>query len=390
MLLYITMFTKGTEAGLSLPEQDRLVVVGAGGFAGSNVYVPNLVQAGVPIEQLVLVDSDEQRLLAVQERVEGAEVSLDLDMALRELSEQGYRPGAIIIASPTAAHPDNIRSVFEAADAGQVDAGQTTIWCEKPVAPPETFLEIKALSDEHPDLDIYVGYVLRFSETLTALQNYMSANDLRITGLDWIYGRNRAGDPRPTQGVLPDKIVHPLSVTDLLLTRVLGESPDVDVESASIQHRDCSMPMAQAMARALNPAIPKRPSSDIDTIMHYSSSQNGTSETIPVSISSSYLFEEEIRRVNIEVEGPGGTNLLVIDFDVHETGVGGVKQRVDMLRTSDGEVIYKSNSNKSAAQIAQLLKLISRGTDPSDLLTTLEGEARIQEILRKVGSFSLN
>lgn len=384
------MSTQGPEREFSLPEQDRIVVAGAGGSVAGKIYIPNLILSGVPREQIVLVDSDEQRLLAVQEHVEGAEAAPDLDTALARISEQGYNLGATIIASTTAAHADNLRSVFDAVDAGLADPDKTKIWCEKPVTPPETFLEIQALAAEHPGLDVYVGYILRFSEMLTALQDHMDTHGLSITGLEWIYGRDRAGDPRPTQGVIPDKIVHPLSVTDLLLTRSLGEAVEVEVESADIQYRNCTVPMVQERARVLNPDIPEQPSSDIDTRLHYSSGKEGSYASIPVSISASYLFKESIRRVKIAVDGPEGADVLVVDFDVYEVGEGGARQRADTLRTEEGVLLHKSYKDKSAAQMAHLLELVSHETRQSDLPTSLEGEGRIQSVLRKIGHFTTN
>lgn len=372
-----------------LGEQDRIVVVGAGGYAAENLYLRNLVASNVLPEQIVLVDSDKDRLKQAQQRVgKGSEAFLDFDSALSEVVDQGKNVSAIIIASTTAAHPDNIRSVINAADAGLINLEKTKVWCEKPMAAPEVFDEVMDLISTHPEMDLSIGYILRFSKTLVELQEYLAHNDLTVTALEWIYSKNRTGDSRPTQGVFPDEVVHPLSATDLILTRAFGDVIGVDVESASIQRRQFADPAVQDKARALNPGVPENPTSDVEAVLHYSFNRDGTVTKIPVKISSSFLSEKESRRVKVTVSGSQGTEELVVDFDVVEMGQDNEKRRIDRLTRSDGTLIYEWDGDKSAVQITQFLKASSKSGNRSDMPTTIKGERTIQGILKNIGQIA--
>jgi len=104
-----------------LHEQDRIVVVGAGGFTAGNLYLPKLHDLGIQSEQIVLVDNNEERLAQVQSRELGAIAFSDLDHAFEEMHEHMVAPAAVIIASNTASHLSNIESITRAAKAGRLD-----------------------------------------------------------------------------------------------------------------------------------------------------------------------------------------------------------------------------------------------------------------------------
>lgn len=340
---------------------------------------------GVPSEQIVAVDPNEERLTGVLESHSHAQTFTSLDDALASMAEQGKRVPAIIVASSTAAHRDNLVSIVNAAEAGHLDLSETKIWCEKPVTPSEVFDEIRALIKRHPELDVSVGYILRFSETLSALQTYLTENDLKVTGMEWVYGKDRTKDTRPTQGVQPDEVVHPVSVSDLVLTRVFGEILGVNVQYAEIKRRPFVNREVQDEARLANPDIPKHPTSDVITKLMYAFNSDGTITEVPVSIVTSFLMEENTRRVSISASGPNGDEVLVVDFDTKRVGPDGKPRYTDVLSKPDGTVMYEWSGDKSAAQLLQFLGGLSVDRRP-DVMTSLEGESRMQEILSKIGA----
>lgn len=379
----------------SLPElsheaQDHVVVIGAGGFTAKNLYLRNLDNMGFAPGQIVLVDTDEERLNAVHESHTDSPAYLDTDEALEALAEEGKTVSSVIIASSTAAHASNIRSVVKAAQAGYLDLSKTKVWCEKPVTPTEIFDEIRQLAADQPDLDISVGYILRYSRTLAELQGYIEEHGLTITGLDWVYGKDRTKDTRPTQGVFPDEIVHPLSVTDLLLNRAVGNVLGVEVDAATIQRRPFADAEVQDKARITNPDIPEKPTSDVDTQLRYLFEKDGTVSEIPVTVSTSFLLQEEMRRVVVSVSGSDGDDKLVVDFDKRKESEDGTVTRTDTLTKQDGTVLYEWSGDKSAAQLTQFLGLLPPKDHFPDMATSLEGEDRIQTILKAIGSTAVN
>lgn len=366
-----------------LGENDRVLVIGAGGFIAEQLYLSNLAEMGVDNSQLTLVDPNEERSQAVSERYPGAHMYEGVDQALDEMAEQGKRVRAIFVASSTAAHADNIRSIVDASEAGKLDLSDTKIWCEKPVTPTEVFDNIRQISEAHPDFDLSVGYILRFSETLSALDNYLRDNELSVAGVEWIYGKDRTKDTRPTQGVFPDEVVHPLSVTDLVLTRAFGDVVGVDVNFAEINNKPFANPEVQKKARETNPGTPERPTSDVYTDLEYSLNRNGEITKIPVAITSSFVMDGQKRRVNLKVNGHEGEDVLTIDFDEFITDDEGNKRRADVLRKQDGTIIFESGADKSRAQIFNFLGVGDESR--ADVSTSLEGENRIQTILSDVG-----
>lgn len=373
-----------------LGEQDKVLIIGAAGFTAKNLYLPHLQNMGVVGEQMVLVDVNEEQLHQVQVRTEGAFAYTDTTEAIVKTTDQGSEVAAIFIASSTSAHASNIQSIVELAKVGKLDLEKVRIWCEKPVTQPDIFDEIKSLADEH-GLDISVGYILRFSHILTELERYLDEHQLSVTGLDWTYGKDRTMDTRPSQGVYPDEVVHPLSVTDLVLTRALGEVVRVEVGAATIQSRPFVNQEVQNEARAINPDLPKNPTSDVEVSLQYKFNNDGSVSEVPVTISSSFLFREERRQVTIAVRGPNGPDKLIVNFDERTpmpNGSGKFK-RVDSLRAGDGTIIHEWSGDKAAEQLVAFLGRLASNTRENDQITSLEGEARTQRILSAIGRAAL-
>ncbi len=376
-----------------------IVVVGAGGFAADTFYLRNLRDMEIHPSKIALVDSNADRLQAAQEKYGAEKAYLDLGDALVDIHErrqsgveahkQGQRNiAAFIIASSTAAHADNLKTIAKASDNGLVDLKRAPIWCEKPVTPPETFNEISALAATHPDLDISVGYILRYSETLNELQRYLGEQGAAITSLEWIYGKDRRHDKRPTQGVLSDELVHSLSVTDLIFSRAFGKAAGVAVASASIQRQPFADPEVQAQARRTNPEIPEHPISDVDTELRYMFGEGDSAREVPVRIYSSFLLDTSVRQVQIAIDSPAGPEVLTLDFDV-TTGPADARVRSDVLRKSDGTVVSSWSGDKARAQITSFLGAVcNKDHRVPDAATSLETESGIQSILRGIEAAS--
>ena len=357
-------------------------MVGAGGFTANTLYLGNLSDMGISPSQIALVDNNADRLQATREKYDTEKAYLDLSEALIDINARRQNTAAFIIASSTAAHADNIKTIAKASDNGLVDLKRAPIWCEKPVTPPETFDEIRALADTHPDLNISVGYILRYSDTLNALQKYLDENGATITGLDWVYGKNRTQDKRPTYGVSPDEIVHPISVDDLVLTRSLGKASSARVMSADIQRRPFADPMVQEQARIVNPETPQHPISDVETEIQYTF--DDSDREVSVRIFSSFLLEKAVRRAQIALESPSGPDSLTLEFDVR-TGSADAPVRSDVLSKSDGTVVSTWSGDKSRAQVSSFLGgICSKNHHVPDAATSLETESKIQAILRDI------
>ncbi len=372
-----------------LEPQDRIVVIGAGGYIANELYLRNLVDLGVDPAQIALVETDQERLRKVSEHLPKAQTFGSTDNALERLAAQSNRTPFIFVTSSTAAHAANIRSIIEAAHKGLLDLEQTKVWCEKPVTNPEAFAATYELMRQQPHFDLSVGYILRFSPTLDVLQRHLQEQQLRVSGMEWTYGKDRTNDTRPSQGVFPDEIVHPLSVTDLILTRVAGPAVSVEVAAAEMHRRPFVNETAQRKARAANPDTPLRPTSDVRTTLRYHFEQASVSTTVPVSIVASFLLETEQRLAHIFTEGPTGAETLLLEFDVRSTNADGRTVRTDRLSHEDGTVIFESSDDKSRRQILDFLNG-SHGTSgsQSEALTDLRGEIRIQHILRDIGQLA--
>ncbi len=368
-----------------MPAQDRLVVVGAAGFTSEQLYMRNMVAMGVPEDQLAMVELP-HRLDDASKRHPTASVHSSIDEALTTIRDQGNTARAIFIASNTGAHVTNLREITDAADQGLVNLSKTRIWSEKPVADPEEFSQVADLAEGRPDFDLSVGYILRFSETLNALRDHLEANDLTISSLEWFYGKDRTKDTRPTQGVFPDEVVHPLSVTDLILSRAFGEPANVDVKSASIWRDEFANREVQEREHAINPSIPLQPTSDVIAHLDYTFGEGDDRTKVPVSVISSFLMPSAYRRVDIFATGSDGRETkLTVDFDVQIEDEDG-KRSADTLRDADGTVIYEWGGNKAAAQIAQFLGGTAVGEQTPDTPTSLEKEIQLQAILRQIGT----
>lgn len=354
------------------------MVVGAGGSATNRLYLPHLVKQGVTTEQLVLVEPHAERSAAVAGRYEGAETYKSLETALGATTKQ---LGHIVIASSTAAHGDNIRAIVSASREGAIDLNKTKIWCEKPVTDPADFENVLKLAEETPGLDISVGYILRFSGILRELQQSIEDKKLTISGIDWQYGKDRRTDERPTQGVLADEVVHPLSVTDWILQSSFGADPKAYVMEAKLQSRPFVNEDAQREAQALNKDIPLQPISDVSAEIEYVCEDS----VVPVTLNASFLMESNVRRATIRTRDLFGCErTLVLDFDVKNAA----GTQVDRLRlengSADGVVLAEWAGDKAALQMKYFLGSSAVSAQVPSPLTNLGGEARIQHQLQAI------
>ncbi len=373
---------------IDLPPQDRLVVVGAAGFTSEQLYMRNMLGMGVAEENLAMVELP-GRLDDAAKRHPTASVYPSIGEALTDIRDQGHNARAIFIASNTGAHVTNLREIAGAADEGLIDLSETRVWSEKPVSDPEEFHEVVELAESRPDFDISVGYILRFSETLGALRDHLEANDLKISSLEWFYGKDRTKDTRPTQGVFPDEVVHPLSVTDLILSRAFGDPAGVGVKSATIWRDEFVNRESQEKAHADNPSIPLQPTSDVIAHIDYSFGEGDNQTKVPVSVISSFLMPSAYRRVDIYATGVDGEETkLTVDFDVQIQDEDG-QRTADTLTDAEGTIIYEWGGNKAVAQIAQFLGGAAVGEQTPDTPTSLKKEIQLQAILHQIGTVAV-
>jgi predicted dehydrogenase len=394
------------EAGGPTPyfEQDQhILVIGAGGHMANTAYLPKFEGFGISQRSLSLVEVDAVRRQAVGDKYTEAELYADVDTATYDAMAHGKRISAAYILSNTGAHAENIWSMLHYAESTDTRAGlgqviqQDTagiakpidgfrVWIEKPVASSESIGGI-AQAIIKQDLDVYVGYILRYSDTLRSLQEYLQDNRLTISGLDWVYGKNRRNNNRPTQGVVSDELVHPLSVTDLILSRAFGDIDGMEITS-EVKYRPFVDVEVQNKAHINSPEIPRHPTSDVNASMQYFVYSNGSPKSIPVTFASCFMYDRQYRHLMIDAAGAKGHELLTIDFDEPMPTARNTTGSADVFRKLNGIEILRWDGDKANEQMADFL-----GQRPETVLgdeaAKLSHEIRFQTILSAIGASSL-
>lgn len=363
----------------ALGNDGEVVIFGAGGSVGTKLYIPKLVGLGLPAHRILAIEPHDGRRSALQESYPDINAFSEPEQAFSTQNDRPRPVRKVIIASSTAAHIANLKSITGAIDRGWVRSTDMQVWSEKPMSDPDDFSEVHRLVLEH-DLDVSVGYILRYSRILPWLHAYMGRNGLTVESIEWKYGKDRTSDSRPSQGVLADELVHPLSVTDYILRADGDYDRPVQVRSAHIQRRPYVNLQAQAEARRRNPETPLRPISDVDTVLGY----HIAGLVLPVTVSSSFLFPEEVRKAVISTcDRSDNKWQLSVEFDVREFDDEGCERRVDILRGPDNSELHRWSGDKAMLQMIHFLGLLTT-QDAVPPRTSFVGECALQQVLADI------
>lgn len=193
----------------------RILVIGAG-WAGTR-FIRSITYMGETRGPAVLAgvcDRDPAKLAALPR--EGIQVGRNVADMLTKV-----RPDAVCVCVNETAHFDVLRQLSEHEFAPHI------LMCEKPLT--ATLEEAIELSRVLKTKQLTVNFVERQSPAVKAFRQWFARQDLQPRRVEFLWGKCRVNDPRPTIGDATE-VVHPLDLIRYLLG--LPSSISVDVLSA--------------------------------------------------------------------------------------------------------------------------------------------------------------
>lgn len=340
---------------------EYIAVIGAG-YTGSNLYLPKFIELGVSPESIVVVDTVLERAEAANNNILGGRspyTGTDASKAFEAMLADDRVPRAVVVASNTHSHLDNLAAVVDVAE--MIDGRSVDVWSEKPVTAPDDFEAALRLVEGRHNVALSVGYILSFSDVLPEIPSGS------VTSTDWLYGKDRRKDTRPTMGVVPDEVVHPLA-TGGYIAKAMGDgSYDIIVHDSEISYEPFANEEVQRAA-----GYPTRVSSGIQATVEYVT----THGSFMSQIDSRFTFDREVRQATIVLDA--GED-LVLSFDQRKDG-----ERWDVLRTASGNDIARSKADKARAQMVSFLDAMSGNAEARRSLTPLTEEMVIQRALSRM------
>lgn len=192
---------------------ERVLLIGLGAAGSRFERSLRVLEAEGDVDFQAVCDLDPARLESVLHR----DRYQNITEACRTVA-----PTAVVVAVNDHAHASVIKEVIAA-----TKEPPRRIACEKPLTTSLAELEDLASSLELAGhSEICVNYVEQFSPALQRFLEWMNETGAKPMRLEFFWGKNRIGDPRPTMGALSE-LSHPLDLSRV----ILGGSPDLDVTS---------------------------------------------------------------------------------------------------------------------------------------------------------------
>jgi predicted dehydrogenase len=283
-----------------------IVVIGYG--AMGEIYVQELLAAGLPPQQLIVVDRDEERRAKCLAKHENL-----MNVSANFMDVRGLQPKTAFVLTNSPEHLGTIRPCL--------DAGVQWMFVEKPLVLTSQVGDLLSIVHTHRlGLEgLYTAYLIPFSGAVQALKKKMADEGLAVYHVDARWGKNRLKDrqQRPTAGDAEDETVHPVSVA-LDLLRV-GRHPalsfPVTMIRADLVHFPFFDPQVQEAARQHDMSYPVRPESGTNLRMEVLANHG----PVKVWVQSSFLSFDLERRIEVVLgptEGGDPTVLARLEFDV--------------------------------------------------------------------------
>jgi len=177
----------------------------------------------------VIIDTDPERVRPLADRL-GCAFSEDLDAAAG--------CDAVVIATPTAFHEGEARSLLELGK---------PILVEKPLTPDLATTRALVACAERRRVPLMCGFVERFNPVVATMRSLLAEEPVHIVGL-----RHSPETPRSTLSVVFDLLIHEI---DLALCYMGGQRPSRVCGSTSMAGRDSIMEIADCLLQFPGGAI---------------------------------------------------------------------------------------------------------------------------------------
>ncbi len=265
-------------------------------------YLPLMLKAGIPADQIVVVDSNPEVLLELMRRHPDVRVT----PLLRDALSMSPQTAFVLTNSPT--HLGILQSLCNTTVKHVLVEKPTVLACQRQ--------EFKALFGVFKTFA--TGFVINFSPALQELLDFMNNEQLYLHQGSARWQKDRSADSRPTAGDVEDELVHPAEAL-LMLLRQRGGVKAVSVR-ASVDHIPYVNEEVQVAAHAKDGSFPAKPPSNAMVVLKVDQESRGS---VRLFLQSSFVGFDQDRRIEVLLGGFNGkpTHKAQILFDTPEGDV---------------------------------------------------------------------
>ncbi len=338
-----------------------LYIFGAGGYMG-RFYVSALLELGIPVEKIVAIEVNSDRLMSVVE-------AFGLTRFYPELSRSIIEPrrrNCAIICVNTPAHLKVIEECY--------NAWLRRIFVEKPLV--QSVKELEPLFSMS-SLQLYTAYLINFSGIVRELHVMIRKNNWLVLQARAVWGKNWCSVNRPMGGDLEEEMPHPLAL--ILSTISTNQKIDRVNSFAALTRIPFVQPHLLKEAEEIGVYYVNLNDSSLINLEVVDGSR-----TINAHLLSSFNMFEQLRRVEFSFTSDRNDLFpeykACLDFDVRGADILRVKHAI-LEKTS--EIMIK-NENKLLIQLREAL-LAFAGNEPDSRLIGLEHSANLVRIIDEAG-----